>query len=60
MGMILIPAYFLLAIICIVVCVLVIKSATNGGAGKLISALCLVAVGGFIFWYLVYPFLTGH
>lgn len=60
MGMILLPTYFLLAVIFIVICVLVIKYANNGGAGKLTSALSLVVVGGVIFWYLVYPFLTDH
>jgi hypothetical protein len=60
MGMILIPAYFVLALIFIIVCVMMAKSSKPGGGIYILTSICLIGVGGMIFWYFVYPFFTGH
>ena len=55
MGMILIPAFFILAILFIAVVVLLKK----GGGGSVFAGLCLAAVGVALFCFFVLPFYTG-
>lgn len=54
MGMILIPAFFVLAILVIAI----LFSVKNGHH---FTAACIAVVGGLIFYYLVFPFYYyGH
>ncbi|GKX61159.1 hypothetical protein [Leminorella grimontii] len=55
MGMILVPAFFILAILVIAIGALLKK----GSGGSAFAALCLAVVGGVIFCYFVLPFYSG-